>query len=738
MRITAFIVVATFAAVPAVAAAEPYSFLLTPTDQMAVPGEIAGVEITPEGYLFTGHGELVFRLGPNLRAFDQRIRTLQRGRYPIYRSSVRHGRVTYSLETFTTRVAGDPVAFVRVTMRNPTRRSATARWATGIRHAGAKRKPSGAHRFRFLRPANPARAGLYEQPGEGFRPGASYRFRGSSLARDGRVLYVFPEGGRGTRRALRLRPGPKRRPLRPQTVVGLASYSVKLRPGRSASLVFRMPVTPVKAGSARHRRIARASYGRARRGLLAHWRRVFAEAVGVAIPEQKVEDAFYASLANILMARYRDPRGRFVQTVNKLQYHAFWLRDAAVITNALDLAGLHSAAGRNFAFFRTWQQDDGLFISRPGQNDGFGQTLWAVGEHVRRTGDLAFARSWFPAIERAVGWFERARAGDRHGLMPPGDPGDNELVAGHLAGDNFWAAAGLERAILVARAAGQDEAAARWAAVLADFRAALDARVRRTASRSRGRIPPALDRRGGEDWGNLWASYPVETYSAADPLVTATIGYTRRRFREGIATYRRRLLHHYLGFRVFQTELMRGEQQQVVQGLYDSLAHTTATHGGFETGIPAYGGRSVDDNMSPHGWFAAEYVALVRNMLVREDPGGLTIMGALSPSWARPGRAVELRYAPTTAGRLTYRLAFREGGATLSWNAEVVEGTRIRWPVPSWARDFKIDGAEVEGGALTLPARTGTVEVSFRVAGPEASYDRSVASLVRAYRRRGR
>ena len=724
------------AALPVTAGAAPYSFLLTPTDQMSVPGDPAGVEITPEGYLYTGHGELVFRLGPRLRAFDQRIRTMERGRYPIYGSSVRHGRVTYSLETFTTNVSGRAVAFVRVTMRNRSRRSARARWATGVRYTGSTRKPSGAYRFRFFRPAVPERTGLYFQPGAAFSPQASYRFRGSSLARDGRVLYTFPERGRGMRRSLRLRPG-GRGPLRPGTVAGLATYNMKLRPGRRASLVFRMPVTPVKAGSAAHRGLARASYDRARRRVLAYWRRVYGQAVGIAIPEQKVEDAFYASLANILMSRYRGPRGRWIQTVNKLQYHAFWLRDAAVITNALDLAGLHSAARRNLPFFRSWQQDDGLFISRPGQNDGFGQALWVVGEHVRRTGDLALARSWFPAVERAVGWFERARGADALGLMPAGDPGDNELVAGHLAGDNFWAAAGLERAVLIARAAGQQEAADRWSALLADFRASLDARVREAASRSRGRIPPALDRRGGEDWGNLWASYPVETYAADDPLVSATIAHTRRRFREGLATYRKRLLHHYLGFRVFQTELIRGEQAQVVQGLYDALAHTTATHGGFETGIPAYGGRSVDDNMSPHGWFAAEYVALVRNMLVREDPGGLTIMGALSPSWAQPGRSVELRNAPTTAGRVSYRLAFREGGATLTWDAQVAEGTRIRWPVPAWASDFTVDGAPVQG-ALTLPARTGKVELGFGVGGKAASYDGAVDRLVRAYRRRGR
>lgn len=686
---------------------------MTPTDQIAVPGHAAGTEITPEGWLYTGYAELRFRLGPRLRDYDQRIRTLEAGRYPVFTSSIRHGRVRYTVTTFAAEVRGRPVNFVRVEMRNITRRSATARWATGVR----RRSPA---MRRFQAPATPARAGLYHQPGWRDDPDARLVFRGRALTRRGKVLFVAADPPRGVRRALR-------------SASGSAVYRARLSPGERVALDFQMPVVPVPKPSHTYRRIAAAGFDEHRERTLAYWRRLLGGAMEIDLPEAKVEDAFYASLANMAMARYKDGRGRWVQTVNKLQYHAFYLRDGAVITNAFDLAGLHHLAERNLGFLLTWQDAGGNFISRPGQRDGFGQALWALGEHVLRTGDERMARRLLPRVRRAVRWFERARRRDRLGVMPRGNPRDNELVAGHLVGDNFWAATGLERAVSLALIAGDRHSARRWGALLADYRATLDTRVRRAARRGGGWIPPTLDGKGGQDWGNLWAAYPVETYDADSRLVSRTIRHARAEFREGIATWNG-FLHAYLGFRVLQTELRRGEQRDVVTGLYDALAHTTSTHAGFETSVRPYADRSVAANMTPHGWWAAEYVALVRNMLVREGDDGLVLGSVLSPSWLRPGQRVAARGAPTTRGRVSFELRAKHGGATLSWDADVPEGTPLTMPVPGAARDVRAPG--LRGRTITLPGRSGELELRWTLPRDTPTYRSAVKRLVRNYRAR--
>jgi hypothetical protein len=286
--------------------------------------------------------------------------------------------------------------------------------------------------------------------------------------------------------------------------------------------------------------------------------------------------------------------------------------------------------------------------------------------------------------------------------------------------------------------AGNGKLAGDWAQEAADYQSTLDSQIRRSPGPG-GSIPPAVDAAGGQDWGNLWPVYPTGVYGAADDLVRATMKRARSRFAEGVATYNDgRNLHDYLGFRVFQTDLAAGAQQRVVDGLYAELAHTTATHAGFETGVRVYGSRAVDDNMTPHGWYAAEFAMLVRNMLVRERGDGIALMSALSPAWLKPGEAVAIHDAPTAYGPLSFTLRIRDEGARLEWHADVPDGTALRWPLPDWAHDVKAAGLQKDGQTILLPARTGTLDVRWRLDRPSVSYDRTVDELKAAYRRRGR
>jgi hypothetical protein len=437
------------------------------------------------------------------------------------------------------------------------------------------------------------------------------------------------------------------------------------------------------------------------------------------------------------LPRYR-LGANWIQPVNKLRYHAFWLRDAAIMNHSFLLAGLSRVARQNLPFFLSWQEPDGLFISRPEEFDGFGQTLWAFGDYVQRTGDVVLARTVYESVRRAMEWFIRRRGSDPLRIMPAASPSDNEDTSGHISGDNFWAFAGVQQAIALARAVGRHNDAARWQAELTDFRAALGRAVAAAAGRSGGAVPPTLDTAGGQDWGNYWLAYPAPVFSPSDPVVTATLRRARGRFREGVATYGDgAFLHHYLGFRVWQTELLRGEQAKAVGGLYDALAHTTATHGGFETGIAPFGERAVDSATVPHGWFAAEVVALVRNMLVRERQGIVYLGSALSPSWLDPGETVAVTGAPTLYGPASFTLRSRRGGATLSWRSGL-RRARLVFVVPANARNVSARGLARDRRTILLRGSSGTIDITWRLSGPRPTYESVFKSLLRQYRAHGR
>jgi hypothetical protein len=152
------------------------------------------------------------------------------------------------------------------------------------------------------------------------------------------------------------------------------------------------------------------------------------------------------------------------------------------------------------------------------------------------------------------------------------------------------------------------------------------------AAAHNGYIPPALDgQKGGYDWGNLLAVVPEPTLDAHDPRVTATLKATQAKYAEGIMTYADgKFLHHYLTIKNTMTEVIRGEQEQALNEFYALLVHTSSTHAGFEFAILPWGDRNFEDNLAPHGWFAAEYRTLLRTMMVREEGETLHLLSVVT------------------------------------------------------------------------------------------------------------
>src|SRR5664279_1505145 len=57
---------------------QPFSYASAPTDVIGIRDALAATEITPEGYLYTGFGELMFLTGYPAMPVAQRIRTLEK------------------------------------------------------------------------------------------------------------------------------------------------------------------------------------------------------------------------------------------------------------------------------------------------------------------------------------------------------------------------------------------------------------------------------------------------------------------------------------------------------------------------------------------------------------------------------------------------------------------------------------------------------------------------------------
>jgi hypothetical protein len=732
---------------------QPFSYFSHPTDEIGVMGAQTATLISPEGFMFTGYGELMFFSGNPPVAIEQRIKTLKDGYLPVINYEFVRDGVHYQFTAFAATLDGSPsgvlVDFMRVTIKNDNSEPSTAWISTGMRYEGNINTETGYADYRYTRPAIAKKVGEYYQPGQPFDVKWKYSSDQDSIQRDGKIMYCFPTS---LAHSVRYVFGsdvskngvlePRALNVLPSTPMGIVQYAVHLKPGETTVLDWKLPVIPVQSASPSAVQICSATFDQYLPQVVRGWQNIVQHGIDIDVPEPKVNDTFKASLIYDLIALNKVGND-YVQTVNDFGYHSFFLRDGSNIVRMYDVSGYHDYAQKVLEFFPRWQQSDGNYLTYPGQFDGVGQALWAYGEHYRITHDKAFADQVYPSVVRAVRWIEQARKTDPWHIMPVTDPHDDEEIVGHITGHNFWALDGLDAAIALARATGHTQDAAEFTREYNDYKTALVKVLNTVTQKTGGYIPPGLDGQGGQDWGNMMAVYPGIVLDPHDPKVTATLNTTRAKYQEGIMTWER-YLHHYITLKNTETEVIRGDQQLAVGELYAVLLHTSSTQAGFELGVLPWGDRDFGDDLSPHGWFAADYRTTLRNMLVREQGTDLHLLSVISPEWIQPGKEIRVERAPTTFGNINFALQCSSNThANLTVHANFTEApARIVLHLPWFMNTTRVvangKSLTILDNSVLLPLGDREVQVDWEKKADlqPMSYERAVADYKAEYARR--
>ena len=207
-------------------------------------------------------------------------------------------------------------------------------------------------------------------------------------------------------------------------------------------------------------------------------------------------------------------------------------------------------------------------------------------------------------------------------------------------------------------------------------------------------------------------------------------------------------LHHYLTIKNTLTELIRGDQQQAIRELYAILVHTSSTHAGWEYSIRPWGDRDFSGNLAPHGWFAAEYRNLLRNMMVREEGSNLHLLSAVSPNWVAPNKTISVENASTYFGKIGFELhSLSDSEARLEIHPEFDPGHEplhlvLHLPWFLHVTAVSADGVlvPVVSGAVELAPNTRTVSFKgLRDSAPvdmPADYTDAVERYKKEYRQR--
>jgi len=377
-------------------------------------------------------------------------------------------------------------------------------------------------------------------------------------------------------------------------------------------------------------------------------------------------------------------------------YKRFWFRDAVFILHPLLTLGGIERVRRAMGQFAPRQRRDGYFLSQEGEWDSNGEALWLYGRFAQLTGETPPA-GWVAAATKGARWIQRKRLPrdarrPEAGLLPAGFSAEHLGPNDFYYWDDFWAVAGLRE---VSRLPGVPADFATECAREADEFLATIARSFPAGPRRRfpGAIPASPYRRMDSGAiGSIVADYPLQLFPAGDERILRTADFLRdHSFHSGV--FLQDMIHSglnvYLTLHLAQAWLRAG-RPEAVWPLLERIADLASPTGQWPEAIhPRTGGGCMGDGQ--HIWAAAEWLMLLRNLLLREEGDRLVVGAGIAPAWLAAG-PVEMEPTLTPHGPVGVRFTTNALGVEVRVDAV--------WRGPAPALDFRVPGCAPE----TVPA----------------------------------
>jgi hypothetical protein len=478
-----------------------------------------------------------------------------------------------------------------------------------------------------------------------------------------------------------------------------------------------------------------AAYAALRTGVARYWDARLAEAMGISVPEQAVEDAVRAVLIQSLVLTWRYSIGN--------PYEQFSFPESPDTARVLAEYGLAPAARsilrtsltRDEERYRNWKR---------------GSRLIAVAAYTRLSGDPALLRQSTATFRRWLGDIEGQLArGDQDLLDRERYSSDvAESVYGLHAQATAWE--GLRAIAGAWRGDGEPELAASATAVAAQ----LERGLRRAIGASQQRLPDGslflpmrlldaerpyrivVEQRLGSYW-NLVAPYAFASglFTPGGAQARGALRYLELHggrllgvVRAGAyALYGRDAYPASGTNQVYNTSLVRAladndEADQLVLTLYGSLAvgmtRDTFVAGEAASVAPLRGTPYRAMYLPPNSGANAAFLETARTLLVHETrdargtPNGLRLAYATPKAWLGQGKRIAVTNAPTSFGRVSYAISATASAVSaevvLPREAPASVGLRLRLP-----EGRRITGVTVDGVRhRRFDPRTGTIDLT--------------------------
>ncbi|GGY58871.1 discoidin domain-containing protein [Pseudoduganella albidiflava] len=448
---------------------------------------------------------------------------------------------------------------------------------------------------------------------------------------------------------------------------------------------------------------------------------------------QHMADTLRSSLAHILMTR----DGAAIQPGTR-SYLRSWIRDGAMMSEALLRMGLPEIAADYLRWYAPYQFDNGKVpccVDRRGadpvpENDSDGELIFLAAELYRYTRDKEALRAIWPRVDAAARYMETLRQSERgaaqrgtplYGLMPASISHEGYAEKPmHSYWDDFWALRGYKDAVAIAEALGRRGDARRLARQRDEFRRDLYASL------------AAATREHGIDY--LPGAAELGDFDPTSTTIGLTPGGEQRHLPRGLLenTYRKywdfftvrraggKPWEDYTPYELRNVSAFirlgwRDRAHELLDYFYADQ-RPRAWNGWAEVvGREPRKPRFLGD--MPHGWISSDFMraALDAFAYEREPEHALLLAEGIPPAWL-DGDGIAIRGLRTPYGPLSYSLRRAGGQLLLEVEAGLAMppgGIVLRWPQAGPPGVARLDGRSVPltDGAVTIRRLPATLAI---------------------------
>lgn len=380
-------------------------------------------------------------------------------------------------------------------------------------------------------------------------------------------------------------------------------------------------------------------------GTASGWRDLEVDRCVLEVPDDRYTFLFRSSIKTLQLLS-----GRVIYP-GPFTYRRFWYRDAAFMLKALLVTGYDGRVGRVLEYFPEEQTGNGYFCSQKGEWDSNGEALWIMNQYCQYTNTTP-PSDWKESIESGARWIRNKRLDpaldEPHaGLLPAGFSAEHFGPNDYYYWDDYWAVAGFEAAGEMLRPFGEDRLADGFCREAVELLERIDHSMEPLLQDGGTRAMPPSPYRSVDagSIGSLVAGYPLGIYPPDDDRLLDTADrLIEECFHEGV--FFQEMIHSgknpYLSLHIAQVLLRASDRR--FRRIVRSVAGMASETGKWPEAVhPATGGGCMGDG--EHGWAAAEWVLMMRNMFVRETEDGLILGQGVLPGWLEDSRP--LRFGPT-------------------------------------------------------------------------------------------